>query len=100
MAVDLHLLAFVLANLFVLALGVALVAVSYAAYRRRNRPELRLAAVGFALITLGATLEAIYQLGIRGTYYITGVELLGLQMTESLLITGGLLALVYSLLRY
>lgn len=100
MATDLHLLAFLLANLFVLALGVTLMAVSYEAYRRWNRPTLRMAAVGFGLVTLGAILEAVYQLGIRQTYYVTGLELLGLQIAESLLITAGLLALVYSLLRY
>ena len=100
MTTDLHLLAFLLANLFVLVLGVTLMAVSYGAYRRRDRPALKMAVVGFGLVTLGAILEAVYQLGVRRTYYITGVELLGLQVAESLLITVGLLALVYSLLRY
>ncbi len=60
MATDLHLIAFLLANLFVLVLGVTLMAVSYGAYRRRNRAPLRLAVVGFGPVTLGAILEAVY----------------------------------------
>lgn len=92
--------AFVLSNLIVLTLGGVLTLLSYRTYRRNDRRSLRLATVGFAAITAGALVEAVYQLGIRGTYELGGRELLAVQTIEGVLIAVGLAALFYSVRGY
>ncbi len=91
---------FVASNVLVLALGGALTVLSYRAYRRLDRPPLRTAALGFGVITLGTLVEAVYELGIRGSYELTGRELLTLHTVEGAFIAAGLAALFYSLARY
>lgn len=92
--------AFIATNLLVLVTGGGMTALSVAAYRRAGTPSFRIAAVGFTLITIGALVEAIYELGIRGTYALSGRELLALHTVEGFLIAGGLALLFYSLQRY
>lgn len=91
---------FVISNVVVFVLGGALTALSYRAYRRLDRPPLRTAAVGFGVITLGTLVEAVYELGIRGSYHLTGREMLALHTVEGAFIAAGLAALFYSLLNY
>lgn len=91
---------FVMANLFVLGPGLVLAALSLAAYRRRGRRELGIAAIGFVCITLGGVGEAVYQLVFRGTFDLAGTELLWLHTVQSLLLGTGLLVLFESLRRY
>lgn len=92
---------FVLSNAVVGVLGVVLSGLSLLAYRRdpTNRSFV-LAAAGFGAITLGSLVEAIYQLGIRGSYWLGGRELLALQTVEGLLIGTGLAVLFYAIRRY
>lgn len=92
--------AFVFSNLLLLLSGGALTALSYRAYQRTARSGLRTAVAGFGIITLGTLVEAIYELGIRGTYELAGRELLALHTVESIVIVTGLVALFYSVVRY
>lgn len=92
---------FVASNVLVLALGGVLTGLSMAALRRtpENR-AFRGAVVGFGAITLGTIVEAVYELGIRNSYNLSGRELLALHSVEGLLIATGLAALFYSLRQY
>lgn len=92
--------AFLLSNLLVLVLGGVLTGLSFTAFRRSHTPAFRSATAGFGAITLGALVEAIYELGIRGTYHLNGRELLALHSVEGVLIALGLAALFYSLRQY
>lgn len=89
--------AFLLSNALVLVLGGALTAISFLASRRSGQRSFRNAALGFGLITLGALVEAVYELGIRGSYHLNGKELLVLHTVEGIFIAVGLAALFYSL---
>lgn len=89
--------AFLLSNVVVFVFGGAITALSLLAYRRSGTPSFRSATVGFGLITVGALVEAAYQLGLRGSYELPARELLMLQTAEGVLIAGGLAALFYSL---
>jgi hypothetical protein len=91
---------FVLSNLFVFGLGGVLTGLSYRAFRRTDTRSFALAAAGFALITAGSLVEAVYELGIRGSYELGGRELLALHSVEGLLIGLGLAGLFVSLRRY
>ncbi|MFB6300430.1 MAG: hypothetical protein ABEH65_09235 [Halobacteriales archaeon] len=91
---------FILSNLIVLILGSILTILSYQTYRRNGRRPLRVATFGFAAITVGALIEAFYQLGVRGSYELGGRELLALQTIEGMLIAIGLAALFYSIRGY
>lgn len=89
--------AYLLSNAVVLLLGGALATISFLAYRRSGQRSFRDAAAGFGLITLGSLVEAAYELGIRGSYHISGKELLVLHTVEGVFIAVGLGALFYSL---
>lgn len=92
---------FVLSNAIVGVLGVVLTGLSLLAYRRDpTKRTFVLAATGFGAITLGSLVEAIYQLGIRGSYWLGGRELLALQTVEGVLIGVGLAVLFYAIRRY
>lgn len=95
---------FIAANLLVLGVGAGMASLSVRAYRRTGKPSLRYASVGFALITVGAVSDAVYDLGIRATrftrlYDISGRELLLLYAAQAVLLGLGLAALFYSLRR-
>lgn len=53
------------------------------AYWRERVRSLLFAAIGFGLITIGSLLEGVYQFGLEGTYFLTGLELLRLQTVEN-----------------
>lgn len=91
---------FVGINVAVLAIGTTLTGLSVAAYRRAGRAPLRVAALGFGLVTVGNAVEAVYELGIRGSYELGGRELLLLHSVESAFVGLGLAAVFYSLRRY
>lgn len=91
---------FVASNVFVFVLGSGLTVLSLAAYRRRGRPALGFAVAGFAVVTVGTLVEAVYEIAIRGSYELTGRELLALHTVESVLVGIGLAALFYSIVRY
>jgi hypothetical protein len=91
---------FILSNLLVLLLGGVLAALSFRAYRRNGRRSFQWAAVGFGLVTFGSLVEAIYELGIRGSYELSGRELLALHTVEGVVIAFGLAVLFYSVKQY
>lgn len=92
--------AFLVANSVLFVAGGVLTGLSYRAYHRIRQSTLRLAAGGFALVTLGGLVELVYQLGIRQDYHLGGRESLALQTVESLIIAAGLAVLFFSLSRY
>lgn len=91
---------FALSNVLVLALGGLLAALSLRAYLRFDRGPLGVAALGFGLITVGSLVEVVYEVGIRGSFFLTQRELLTLHSVEGVLIALGLAALFYSIRRY
>lgn len=88
------------ANLLILVLGSALATISYLAYRRERERSFRLAALGFAFVTLGNLTTIIYQTTIKRSYFLGGPELLRLQTIGGTLVMVGLLVLLYSLYRH
>ncbi|MEF8853105.1 MAG: hypothetical protein V5A44_03080 [Haloarculaceae archaeon] len=95
-----ELTAYLLSNALVLVLGTALVGVSVAAYRRTSERAFATAAAGFACITLGSVVEAVYELGVRRSFELTSRELLVTHAAEGVLVAVGLATLFYSLWRY
>ena len=91
---------FVSTNVLVFLLGGGLTVTSYLAYRREQDRSFLVAAIGFAFVSLGSVLAAIYQILIKGSFYLGGLELLRLQTLQGALSAAGLLILVYSLYRY
>lgn len=92
---------FIASNVGVLLLGGVLTALSFLAYRRsEGERSFGMATAGFGLVTGGSMVEAVYELGIRGSYELGGRELLALHTVESVLIAVGLGALFLSLRRY
>lgn len=91
---------FVFSNVLLLVAGGGLTVLSYRAYVRTRRRAFAAALGGFGTVTFGALVEAIYELGIRGSYELSGRELLALHTVEGLLIAAGLAALYYSLTQY
>lgn len=93
--------AFLVSNIVVLAFGGVLTSLSLVAYLRSPRNAVFGAATaGFGAITVGAMVEAVYELGIRGSYDLGGRELLALHTVEGVLIALGLALLFYSIRQY
>lgn len=92
--------AYLLSNAVVLLLGGVMTALSGAAYRRADERAFAVASAGFALITFGSLVEAIYELGIRQSFALSTRELLALHAVEGAVVAVGLAALFYSLRRY
>lgn len=84
-------------NLIILVFGGVLTAFSYLTYLRTGSEQFRRATAGFVLVTLGGVVEPVYELGIQGSYQLSGRELLAIQSVEGLLIGLGLGALFYSI---
>lgn len=95
-----ELTAYLLSNALVLVLGSALVVVSATASRRANERTFATAAVGFACITLGSVVEAIFEVGVWRRFALTPRELLVIHAVEGVLVALGLATLFYSLWRY
>lgn len=87
-------------NALILLVGGALAVISYAAYRREQERSFQMAALGFVFITFGNLLIVIYQVGVKGSYLLGGLELLRIQTIQGTLVLFGLALLVYSLYRY
>lgn len=100
MSQELEFWAFIASNVFLLAAGGTLAALSYLAFRRSGTAAFGTSTVGFATITIGALVEAGYEIGVRGTFELTGRELLVLHTVEGFLIAAGLGLLFYSLREY
>ena len=92
--------AFVLSNFLLLLMGGILMGLSYRAYYRSGNGSFRAASAGFGVITVGSLVEIIYELGIRGSYHLSGRELLALHTVEGVLIATGMAILFYSVARY
>ncbi|MFB6106259.1 MAG: hypothetical protein ABEJ70_04725 [Halobacteriaceae archaeon] len=92
--------AFLLGNAGTLVVGGALSLLSFRAYLRTRHRSLELAAAGFGFITVGTLVEVGYELGIRGSFDLSGRELLTLHTVESLVIMSGLVVIFYALSRY
>jgi predicted cobalt transporter CbtA len=91
---------FVVANVFVLAIGIVLTVLCVQADRQSGNRPFRYATVGFLLITLSGVGDASYELGIRAGYDLSARQLLLLHTAESVLIGLGLAALFYSIKHY
>lgn len=92
--------AFILSNVLVLLMGGVLMGLSYRAFSRSGNGSFRAASLGFGVVTIGALIEMIYELGIRGSYELSGRELLALHTVEGVLIATGMAILFYSVARY
>ncbi|MFH5800823.1 hypothetical protein [Haladaptatus sp. CMAA 1911] len=90
---------FLLVNILTLIFGSVLSILSYHAYRRRKIQSFKIATIGFVIITIGTIVEAIYEIGIRRSFELTGQELIILHSMESLLLAIGLGLLFYSITR-
>lgn len=93
--------ALVAVNFIGFALGATMTAVAYYTYRTRNRRRsLRLATVGFALLTVATVLEPAYQLTVERTLVLVATErVIWLQLFEAALYSLGFLTLFYAVLR-
>lgn len=82
-------------------LAAILTTLSYYAYRTGDRrPSLRDATVGFGLLTLGVSIEPLYQLGVEGTHVLASDQNITLQLIEGAVVSLGLLVLFSSIYRY
>lgn len=89
------------ANLLVVVFGALLTTLSYYAYRsRRATPSFRNATLGFGFITAGGIVEPLYQIGIRGSYELSGREMLAMQGFEGGLMAAGLGLLFWAIVSY
>ena len=80
-------------------LGALTTAVSYLAYRFKNRSSaFRRATLGFGLITLGTACEPVYQLAQTGTHVLNNN--IPLQILEATLIAAVFLLLFFSIYSY
>jgi hypothetical protein len=88
------------AVLAALLASLALVVLSVSAYRRSQRRSFTSAALGFGLVTVGLSIEIVYQLFVKGPYVLSGGEIVGLQTAERFVVAAGLVLLLYSIVRY
>ncbi|MFB6139486.1 MAG: hypothetical protein ABEJ26_03520 [Halosimplex sp.] len=95
-----ELVAYLLSNALVLLLGSVLTVLSALAYRRAGEWSFGVASIGFGLVTFGSVVEAVYELGVRGSFSLSTRELLLLHAVEGTIIAVGLAALFASLRRY
>jgi hypothetical protein len=97
MATSPEFVGFVALSVVVLLAGGALTTIALLAYRRERTRSLLAAVIGFALITAGLLVESVYEIGIKSPFFLTGVEILRLQLIELTTIIVGIGALLYSL---
>lgn len=90
-----------LVNGVVFLFGCLITGLSYLAYRDAASPRsFRWSTLGFALITVGSTVEPVYQFGIRRDFDIGAAEILRLQALEGVFIALGLILLFASVYGY
>ena len=88
------------ANVLILIVGGVLATISYLAHRRESDRSFLIAAFGFACVTIGNLVIVVYQIGVKGSFLLGGIELLRVQTLSGMLVVVGLLSLLYSLYRY
>jgi len=84
----------------ILLVGGSLAALGYDVYRRNGEPAFLRATIGFALVTVGASVDAaygLYEVAFRDGYELTGLELLAVNSLESLFLASGLVLLFYTI---
>ena len=91
---------FIALSVVVLLAGGALTTIGLLAYRRERTRSLLAAVVGFALITGGLLVESVYEIGVKSPFFLTGIEILRLQLIERTFVIVGIGTLLYSLVRY
>jgi len=92
--------ALVAVNFSGVALG-TIIGVSYVAYGSHDRDRALVnARIGFALITLGMTMEPLYQLGIRWSHVLASEQNVLLQILEGTVFALGFLILFLSTFRH
>jgi hypothetical protein len=91
---------FVGLSVVVLVAGGALTVIGGLAYRRERNRSLLGAVAGFGLITAGLLVEPAYETGVEYPMFLTGVELLQLQILERIVVIAGIGTIIYSLVRY
>lgn len=94
-----EIIGFVAVNILTLIFGGILSALSYRAYSRRKIKSFKIATIAFVIITIGSVIEAIYEIGVRRSFELSGQELIILHSAESLLLAIGLGLLFYSILQ-
>jgi hypothetical protein len=93
--------ALVAVNFSGVALGTIITGVSYVAYGSHDRDRALVnATIGFALITLGMTMEPLYQLGIRWSHVLASEQNVLLQILEGTVFALGFLILFLSTFRH
>lgn len=80
----------VVSRVAVLAVALAVTAISYRAYRRTGTPYLRTASVGFGVISVGVFIEGVL-------FELLGLDLAVVHIVESVAIGIGFLILLQSL---
>lgn len=85
-------LALTVVRLVVLALGVAVTAISFRAYQRERTRYLRDASIGLGIITAGVLLEGVL-------FQVASLDLTTVHLVESVAIGLGFLVLLSSFLR-
>lgn len=85
-------LALAVVRLVVLALGVAVTAISFRAYQRERTRYLRDASIGLGIITAGVLLEGVL-------FQVASLDLTTVHLVESVAIGLGFLVLLSSFLR-
>lgn len=82
-------------------LGAVVTGISYYTYRTAaDRPALKLATIGFALLTLATAIEPTYQIVIERTYVLVSEQVVWLKVIEGTVFALGFLILFSSIVRY
>ncbi|WP_227354102.1 DUF7521 family protein [Haladaptatus salinisoli] len=71
--------------------------VSYLAYRRERARSLLGAIFGFGMISVGLIIELAYEIGVKGSFFLTEAEVVRLQLIEGLFLVVGFVLLFYSI---
>lgn len=79
-----------LSRIVVLALGLAITAYGFRAYRRDRSEYLRKAAIGFGIVTVGVFLEGVL-------YHVADFDLIAVHTIESMVVSIGFLVILASL---
>ena len=87
-------------RLLLVAFASGFTVVSYLAYRRERTRPLLGAVVGFVVITFGLLVELVYEIAIKGSFFLTEAEVVRLQLVEGTILVVGFLILLYSINNY
>lgn len=81
-----------------LVLGFAIL--SFLSYRREKTPALKRAVGGFLCIALGLIIEILYVIFVKGSLFLTSLEIIRLQLVEGGFLIAGFLLLLYAISGY